>query len=65
MNNVVLFLLAASIGFGAGAMAEYPPKNPVEHSGCCSHHKGVCGCDATGKHAVCCDGSTSPSCGCD
>lgn len=29
---------------------------------CCSHHKGVCGCD--GGRAVCCDGNLSPSCGC-
>lgn len=30
--------------------------------GCCSHHRGVCGCD--GGRQVCCDGSYSPSCGC-
>lgn len=35
----------------------------AERRGCCSHHQGVCGC-SFGK-AVCCDGSTSPSCGCD
>jgi hypothetical protein len=30
--------------------------------GCCSHHQGVCGC--SGGRAACCDGSLSPSCGC-
>lgn len=30
--------------------------------GCCSHHRGVCGCD-DGRD-VCCDGSYSPTCGC-
>ncbi len=31
-------------------------------SGCCSWHGGVCGCSM--GSAVCCDGTTSPSCGC-
>lgn len=35
----------------------------ADRSGCCSHHSGVCGCSATGR-AVCCDGTLSPSCGC-
>ncbi len=30
--------------------------------GCCSHHGGQCGC--SGGSVVCCDGSYSPSCGC-
>ena len=30
--------------------------------GCCSHHRGVCGCD--GGNVRCCDGSYSPTCGC-
>ena len=30
--------------------------------GCCSHHGGVCGCG--GAKALCCDGATSPTCGC-
>jgi hypothetical protein len=25
----------------------------------------LCGCSSDGKHAMCCDGSRSPSCGCD
>lgn len=31
--------------------------------GCCSHHKGQCGCE--GGRVVCCDGSLSPSCRCE
>lgn len=32
-------------------------------SGCCSWHGGVCGC--LNGRAKCCDGTLSPSCGCD
>lgn len=40
------------------------PKSVFEPArGCCSSHQGVCGC--SGNRAVCCDGSFSPSCGCD
>lgn len=35
----------------------------LARSGCCSHHSGVCGC--SGGRAACCDGTLSPSCGCD
>ncbi|MHA1541228.1 MAG: hypothetical protein ACTSXL_05550 [Alphaproteobacteria bacterium] len=38
-------------------------KNADQRSGCCSWHKGVCGC--SGGRAYCCDGTLSPSCGCD
>lgn len=31
--------------------------------GCCSHHLGVCGCDASGR-VRCCDSALSPSCMC-
>jgi hypothetical protein len=34
----------------------------IERKGCCSHHKGVCGCES--GSAKCCDGSLSPTCGC-
>ena len=34
----------------------------LAQSGCCSWHKGVCGC--LDGHAACCDGTLSPSCGC-
>lgn len=30
--------------------------------GCCSHHKGVCGC--VNGRTKCCDGTFSPTCGC-
>ena len=30
--------------------------------GCCSHHRGVCGC--VNGRTKCCDGSFSPTCGC-
>jgi len=35
----------------------------IAKRGCCSHHKGVCGCK--NGRAECCDGTLSPSCGCD
>ena len=35
---------------------------PSMGRGCCSHHGGVCGCNA--GRAVCCDGKLSPSCPC-
>lgn len=31
--------------------------------GCCSWHKGQCGCE--GGRVVCCDGTLSPSCRCE
>ncbi len=34
----------------------------IAQRGCCSHHGGVCGC--AGTNLRCCDGVTSPSCGC-
>ena len=33
------------------------------YQGCCSHHRGVCGCDGWGW-VTCCDGSSSPTCRC-
>ncbi|MBN1663424.1 MAG: hypothetical protein JW943_07480 [Deltaproteobacteria bacterium] len=38
------------------------PVDP-QRRGCCSHHGGVCGCQD--GRALCCDGTVSPSCGCD
>jgi hypothetical protein len=35
----------------------------LQKSGCCSHHGGVCGCED--GRAKCCDGTLSPTCGCD
>lgn len=34
----------------------------LARSGCCSWHRGVCGCQA--GRVVCCDGTLSPSCTC-
>ncbi len=34
----------------------------LQRSGCCSWHGGVCGC--SNGRAACCDGTLSPSCGC-
>jgi hypothetical protein len=39
------------------------PDEIVERRGCCSWHGGVCGCSM--GSAQCCDGTLSPSCGCD
>lgn len=35
----------------------------IQRRGCCSHHSGVCGC--VNGRAKCCDGTLSPTCGCD
>jgi len=36
----------------------------AQRSGCCSRHGGVCGCNKTINKLKCCDGTSSPSCGC-
>jgi hypothetical protein len=46
----------------AQAASENKDQTP-QRRGCCSWHGGVCGCE--NGHAVCCDGTLSPSCGCD
>jgi hypothetical protein len=43
--------------------AQTGQKDDVEKRGCCSWHGGVCGC--SNGRALCCDGTLSPSCGCD
>jgi len=65
MRRVVLIgAVVSALAFVAGFSSwGAPAPGPVEHSGCCSHHHGVCGCSK--GHAECCDGSQSPSCGCD
>jgi hypothetical protein len=63
MKRIVISgVMALAIGFSVGAYSKSTPP-PVEHRGCCSHHGGECGCE--GGHDKCCDGTLSPSCGCD
>jgi hypothetical protein len=40
-----------------------PARDELARRGCCSHHKGVCGCNDSGR-VICCDGVLSPSCRC-
>jgi hypothetical protein len=56
---------------GAAATALVAPHGPQSFpeaqdvkQGCGSHHKGVCGCNAGAGRQLCCDGATSPTCGC-
>jgi len=58
---IALVAGATSVGVGRAAAPEPTPDTP-EKRGCCSHHKGVCGCE--GASAKCCDGTLSPTCGC-
>jgi hypothetical protein len=44
--------------------AQLHTDNAEERQGCCSWHGGACGCDEVTGRAVCCDGTLSPSCGC-
>ena len=56
--SALFFFCAGSAAFACYVIN----KDIYEQRGCCSHHGGVCGC--SGGRAVCCDGSYSPSCGC-
>lgn len=42
---------------------KHTPYPLLAKRGCCSRHKGVCGCTAGGR-TTCCDGTVSPSCTC-
>ncbi|MFA5993366.1 MAG: hypothetical protein WC823_00230 [Parcubacteria group bacterium] len=42
----------------------YWPSFSLAGSGCCSWHGGVCGCNTSTGSQSCCDGTDSPSCGC-
>jgi hypothetical protein len=61
---LVLVVIAMGAGYGAGTLrgGDPPIGDPPGRSGCCSHHKGVCGC--AGNTAKCCDGTLSPSSDC-
>ena len=62
---------ALSVVVGPRANAAPTPSEPsgpetpseAEKRGCCSHHHGVCGC-SDGHMTMCCDDTTSPTCGC-
>lgn len=63
------FLFAFPLVFSSWCCLADQSNNPAEvapdavaKSGCCSWHKGVCGCER--GRAVCCDGEYSPTCGC-
>ena len=63
MKKISVIFALFIFGVGTAAFAGYVINRDVyEQRGCCSHHGGVCGC-SNGK-AVCCDGTYSPSCGC-
>jgi len=63
MKHVFALLLVFSGIYALVPTAQAESFGPPEHRGCCSHHQGVCGCE--GGRAKCCDGTLSPSCGCD
>lgn len=58
-----LFLALVVAGLTSYVVAS-PDCNIFNRSGCCSHHGGVCGCNKNFHRLKCCDGSLSPSCGC-
>jgi hypothetical protein len=55
---MVMGLLSATSEASTGPASD----GQVETRGCCSHHKGVCGC--SGHTEICCDDTPSPTCGC-
>ena len=50
-----------SEGIACELLADASPIQP-QASGCCSWHRGVCGC--SGGRSLCCDGTLSPTCTC-
>lgn len=63
MKQFIAGLMAVCSTYALVPQAEAGNFENLERRGCCSHHKGVCGCE--GGRAKCCDGTLSPSCGCD
>lgn len=63
MRQILAALLALASVHALTAKAAADDFQDLERRGCCSHHNGVCGCE--GGRAKCCDGSLSPTCGCD
>lgn len=57
-----LFLALGTFLISSTSIAGNLNEDALARSGCCSWHGGVCGCSF--GSARCCDGTTSPSCGC-
>ena len=60
MSPRIILSLPLAMGLGGVELSNCDLAHA--QSGCCSHHNGVCGC--TRGRAICCDGNTSPTCGC-
>jgi hypothetical protein len=56
--------VVAPIAFTVPAGPQSFPGAQDVKQGCCSHHKGVCGCNAGAGRQLCRDSATSPTCGC-
>lgn len=55
--------LLTAMPLGQRTVESSPLTQACERRGCCSWHGGVCGC--SNGRAQCCDGTLSPTCGCD
>jgi hypothetical protein len=62
-NVSVVNLPQPAINMCAIAVEKNKDQFQLAGQGCCSSHGGECGCTITGA-VQCCDGRTSPSCGC-
>ena len=64
----MLFCVSIGVWFVEKPANQAAGKCPVlqqdEKAGCCSRHRGVCGCNKDFHKQKCCDGTLSPSCGC-
>ncbi len=60
--SALALFVAGLVSMGVGQAASNSVAPVIANSGCCSHHKGVCGC--SDGRAVCCDNTLSPTCGC-
>lgn len=59
----LLILMLVVCHFGCKTVEPQPENPSYGGRGCCSHHGGVCGCNARGE-VVCCDNTVSKSCEC-
>lgn len=60
-RSLTILVLGAALFSVPSSSTARVPSEP-EQRGCCSHHKGVCGCEK--GRVKCCDGTMSPSCRC-